>query len=56
MVRNVYDDRIDGVLQRVFGEDDGPLYVADASASVVSAVVATRLRPRARRDSKRAFL
>ncbi|WP_248518145.1 transcriptional regulator TbsP [Salinarchaeum laminariae] len=39
MVRNVYDDRIDGVLQRVFGEDDGPLYVADASASVVSAVV-----------------
>jgi DNA-binding transcriptional ArsR family regulator len=39
MVRNVYDDRIDGVLGRVFGDDDGPVYVADASASVVEAVV-----------------
>ncbi|AGN01910.1 hypothetical protein L593_09825 [Salinarchaeum sp. Harcht-Bsk1] len=39
MVRNVYDDRIDGVLQRVFGEDDGPVYVADATAAVVEAVV-----------------
>jgi len=39
MVRNVYDDRIDGVLQRVFGEDDGPMYVADAPATVVEAIV-----------------
>ncbi|GAB3686251.1 DUF5821 family protein [Salinarchaeum chitinilyticum] len=39
MVRNVYDDRIDGVLQRVFGADDGPVYVVDAPASVVEAVV-----------------
>jgi len=39
MVRNVYDDRIDGVLQRVFGEDDGPVYVADAPTTVVEAVI-----------------
>jgi len=39
MVRNVYDDRIDGVLEHVLEADDGPVYVTDPSAAVVEAVV-----------------
>jgi len=39
MPRNVFDDRTDGVLERVFADDAGPVYVADPSEGVVEAVV-----------------
>ena len=39
MSRNVFDDRIVGVLEQIISESEGPTYVADPSADVVEALV-----------------